>query len=452
MSRKNFAIIIAMMLNILFSLLIFSIYENDYVFSLAFVFNVFVSFIVLLKNSPDKYVVKLSLIYLFGFSLFIGGRYFSHLFGFNNIYCFNFGYYYCLDSMEKMKSNFLINFSLIFFVLGFLYNKNKLYESKKNIFVNDNILFLIVIASFFCGLLTLYFKLQSVILAISSGYMALYEGQDQAYETPFKLLVDTVFVATLAVIYGLRDKVKKTYFFILVLIFILIQLLGVLTGARASFFIGLIVLIWLVLGDKKINIKKIFILIPIILVLFLTNYIASLSGARETETGSGFYEKIIIDIFYSQGISMMVFNLGILETDYPLLAYLKTILPGIQIFFSFFSDIYQYELSFSQNLTYKLAPAVYYNDMGWGWSLLGDFYAFSFGFVGLFFLYNIFWGRIVYNVSLYSDTNLYYRGLFFCFLVSLFSISRASISYFIFLIAIYTLLYFSLRMVIGKNK
>lgn len=441
-----------MVINSLFSFLIFTAYDSDFILSLAFIINVFIAFFVLYKNSPDNYILKLSLIYLMGFSLFIGGRFFSNLFGASDIYCFDFGYYYCLNSVEKIKSIFLINFSLIFFVIGFLYKRKTNYYEKNIEYINNKVVFLIIIISLICGFFTLYSKIQAISLTLSSGYMALYEGQDEVYATPFSLLVSTLFTATLALIYSLRNNIKTTYYFLLISLFILIQLLGVLTGARAGFLVGIIILIWLVLGDKKFNIKKLLYLLPLFMILIFTNYISSLSGARITESNGSFYERIIIEIFYSQGISMMVFNLGVLEGEYPFIAYLKTIFPGIQVLFSFFSNFNNYDLSFSQSLTYKLAPQVYYNDMGWGWSLLGDFYAFSFGFVGLFLFYNLLWGKLIYTISLHSNDSIYYRGLFFCFFVNIFSISRTSISYLIFLIFIYTLLYFSIKIVIGRIK
>ena len=178
---------------------------------------------------------------------------------------------------------------------------------------------------------------------------------------------------------------------------------------------------------------------------FFSNYFASLSKARVVTDNRGLYEKIVEEVFYGQGISMMVFNIGTLEGGYPFLAYLKTIFPGIQVIFSLFSDIQQYQLSFSHSLTYRLAPSVYYDNMGWGWTLLGDFYAFSFGFPFLFLFYNFLWGKLLFKVSALSNSSTYYKGLFFCFLLVVFSISRASISYLIFLVFLYSILYFSLK-------
>lgn len=454
MILKNFICIFFMIFNSLFSILLYSFYNYDFIFSFSLVLNLIISFYLLIKNSPENYFLKLSIVYLLGFSIFICGRYIYGLFGDWDIYCFDFGYNYCLNESERMKINFLINFSLIFFVFGFLYNSKKtfnLFKKQEEGYINYKILIFITVICFLTGFINLYFQLGAVLKAISGGYMALYEGQSEAYETPFSLIVGTVFLATLSVVYSVNKKIKPIYFYLLIFIFIFGQSLGILTGARASFITALIVLAWLFLGNKKISLKKIIIIFCILTIIPFINYLASMSGARVVSSDEGVSNKILTEVFYNQGISMMVFSLSTLDTSYPLLAYLKVIFPGIQVFYSFFSEINQYDLSFSQNLTYRLAPSVYYDNMGWGWSVLSDFYAFSFGFSALFLLYNFIWGKLIFRISLYNNKNIYYRGLFFCFLVLLFGISRSSVSYLIFLVILYTLLYWSLKFKIGKN-
>ncbi|MCZ3052648.1 O-antigen polysaccharide polymerase Wzy, partial [Acinetobacter baumannii] len=63
-------------------------------------------------------------------------------------------------------------------------------------------------------------------------------------------------------------------------------------------------------------------------------------------------------------------------------------------------------LSFSQYLMYKISPGLFYEGYGLGWSLLGDFYAFSFGFIFLFMIYNYFWGKPLFFISNKVDKNI----------------------------------------------
>lgn len=454
MSLKNFICIFFMIFNSLFSIFLYNFYNYDFIFSLSLVLNLIISFYVLIKNSPENYFLKLSIVYLMGFSLFICGRYIYGLFGDWDIYCFDFGYNYCLNESERIKTNFLINFSLVFFVFGFLFNSKKIgkfLQKKEEAYINYKVLVFITVICFLTGFINLYFQLEAVLKAISGGYITLYEGQTEAYETPFSLIVSTIFLATLSIVYSVNKKIKPIYFYALIFIFIFGQSLGILTGARASFITALVVLVWIFLGSEKVNLKKIILILSILAIIPFVNYLASISGARVVSSGGSISDKILTEVFYSQGISMMVFSLSTLETSYPLLAYLKVIFPGIQVIYSFFGELNQYDLSFSQSLTYRLAPSVYYDNMGWGWSLLSDFYAFSFGFSALFLLYNFMWGKLIFRISLYNNKNIYYRGLFFCFLVLVFSISRSSVSYLIFLVILYTILYWSLKFKIGKN-
>lgn len=449
MSLKNIMLVILMIINCLFSMLLYEFYEYELILSVAIVLNIGLSFLILKDASPERYVVKLSIVYLAGFVLFICGRNIANILGVDDIYCFEFGYKYCLNNNEILKSSFLVNFSLIFFLIGFCYNNKKVVRTKdennKSFFLNKNILKFVFIIALFSGLFSFYLQIQTIIVAINQGYLALYEGQTESYETPLGLLINIIFISSLSIVYCTSKNAKPILFYTLFLIYVVGQILTVLTGARSGFITALIVMLWLFLGSGKVGFKKILIIFSFIPLVFFSNYFASLSKARVVTNNGGLYEKIVEEVFYGQGISMMVFNIGTLEGGYPFLAYLKTIFPGIQVIFSLFSDIQQYQLSFSHSLTYRLAPSVYYDNMGWGWTLLGDFYAFSFGFPLLFLFYNFLWGKVLFKVSALSNSSTYYKGLFFCFLLVVFSISRASISYLIFLVFLYSILYFSLK-------
>lgn len=450
MSFKEIFLIIFMMFNSLFSLLLYNFYSYDILFSISIVLNLSLSLFILVKKSPEDYTVKLSIVYLGGFALFICGRNIANLFGASDIYCFDFGYTYCLTDIEKLRANFLINFSLIFFILGFCYRsrKNSLPDHRYSESVNKRMLILIILISFFTGFISLYFQYQTIIKALSQGYMVLYEGQGEIYQTPVALLCNLVFAATLAVVHSVKNSVKPIAYYFLIAIYIIAQMSSILTGARGSFISSVIVLLWIALGNGKIGLKKTLFIFFGFIVLLSANFLASLTEARIATNKGSLYEKIVHEVLYDQGISMMVFNIGSLESDYPTLAYLKTIFPGIQFFYSFFNEIYQYQLSFSQFITYKLAPSVYFNNMGWGWTLLGDFYAFSFGFFIVFLFYNFIWGKLIFTISNLSYSSIYFRGLFFCFMLVAFTISRASVSYLIFFIVLYSIFHLSLKLVI----
>ncbi|KQE89354.1 hypothetical protein APB94_18215 [Acinetobacter lactucae] len=445
MSSSKYFYIFFMLLNTFLSCLIFLINSQDIILSISVVVNLLFSFYLCYRFAPESYYLKLSVVYLLGFSLFIGGRFFANILGIDDPFCFEFGYAYCLSYLEKFNTILLINLSLVSFVYGYLNNK---VLKKDNEFLDDinvvnfsKIKFIIIyLLSLLSGFYVIYNTFLNVQKAISSGYLALYESQVEVYSSPVFLMVTLLFNAIVALLFAYKDYFNKIYYYFIMFLFLMNFFMSVLTGARAGFFTALIILIWLYVGKKGLSFIKVS-AIPLLLTLaFSVNKIASLSGARVAETGGNFYQKFVEEILYGQGITMMVFSLGSMRNDYPLLAYVKTIIPGSQVIASFFTDIYQYQLSFSQYLMYKLSPGLFYEGYGLGWSLLGDFYAFSFGFIFLFVVYNYFWGKALFFISNKVDKNIFYHGLYFCFLSYMFLINRLSISPLLVLIGFYFLL------------
>ena len=303
----------------------------------------------------------------------------------------------------------------------------------------------------FCGLYTLIGTINSIYKAIAFGYLSLYSGQVEEYSSPLTLLIMILFNAIVALSYTFRERLGGKIFYLLFSIFIINLLISVLAGSRANFVSAILILMWFILGKNKIKISRVFSIGFLVCAVFLTNMIASFSGARSASAqDSSLYNKIIEDIFYNQGITMMVFNMGVQEEHYPVLAYIKTIIPGSQIIYSWFFKVYQYDLSFSQYLMYKLSPSLFYQGYGLAWSLLGDFYAFSFGFIGLFFIYNFLWGRVIFKVSSLFVQDEFYKGLYFCFLISIFILSRFSISSFLVLLVFYLILFKMIKLKWGK--
>lgn len=446
MSTSKYFYIFFMLLNTCLSGLLFLVIPQDIILSISVVLNLILSFLLCNKFAPETYYLKLSTVYLLGFALFICGRLLANIFGLSDPFCFEFGYTYCLDYLEKFKTILLINLALVSFVLGYLNNKKlkNNYNSDLNavsvVYLSRFKFLIIYVFALLSGGYVVYNTFLNVQKAISSGYLALYEGQTEVYSSPVFLMISLCFNALVAILFTYKNYFNKVLYFFIMSLFLVSLFLGVLTGARAGFFTALIILIWLYLGKKSISFIKIMFIPFLLSIAFSVNKIASLSGARTAEAGGGFYHKLVEEILYGQGITMMVFSLGSMRSDYPLLAYIKTIIPGSQIIASFFIDIYQYQLSFSQYLMYKISPSLFYEGYGLGWSLLGDFYAFSFGLIPLFILYNYLWGKALFFISNKVDKNLFYHGLYFCFLSYMFLINRLSISPLLVLVGFYLLL------------
>lgn len=442
--RKYFTVFF-MLGNMCFSILLFQHFSKDIFLSIPILLNFVVSFFVCLNYAPENHIIKLSSIYLLGFLLFICGRFIYNIFFPDNTFCIRFGFVYCLNDNEKIKSSILINLSLIFFTFGFLNNK---YNKIKNDIVvfeaNKNTLLIISYISFFLGLFSLNNTYKRILSAINDGYLSLYSEQDGIYSTPISLIIFTFFVAILAIQYCFKNK----YYFCLIFyrvnlfIYLVIMISSVFQGSRSAFISGLIFILWIYLDNKKINLKNIIFGSLVLFLMFFANNLASYFGARDSTIVNDLKDYIIEDILYNQGITMMVFNMGVLYNDFPLLSYLKVLLPGVQVFYGFIDNVYNHDLTFSSNLLYQLSPSVFSQGFGLGWSLLGDFYNFSFGFIPLFIIYNYYWGKLIFNISKNFKTNIYFTGLFICFLTQLFMISRGSISNLWALIIFYTIIYF----------
>lgn len=459
MMHLKFFTLILMSLNTVFSLLLFLHFNNDTILSVFTVFNLCIAFILIYFFAPDVYRVKLAFVYLLGFSLFICGRFISNILGMDETFCFDFGYFYCLSYMEKIKTVFLINISLILFLLGFLfvssasyfknYNKKSLLGLDSKLvsnFINKKILVFFVFLTFILGGYVIYSTVKTIQKAISGGYLTLYESQSGVYNSPILLIVTLLFNALLALLYAHRNNVNKYILYLALSIYIVNSFLSIFSGSRANFFLAIILFVWLYLGEGKIYLKKAIVFLLFILAIFSINKLSSISGARIAYTGNDGYLQQISSNFYDQGITMMVFSLGSMHNDYPFLAYIKTVIPGSQIIVSFFKEIYLYEFSFSQYLLYKISPTTFNQGYGIGWSLLGDFYAFSFGFLSLFMLFNFFWGRLIFVISAKARLSNFYLGLYFCFLISVFILSRFSISSLLVLVGFYIILSYSLKL------
>lgn len=433
-----------MLTNIFVALLFFHLFSMDIILSVSTIINILFSGYYCVKNSPENHIFKLVLIYLLGFGLFVCGRFFSNLFSQSDTFCLEFGFYYCLSDEEKIKSIFLINLALVFFTYGFLNNVKKTSDNNIILDPNTNTLFILSVISPFLGGYSLYSSYLLISKAISEGYMSIFESQDGVYSSSLGLIVFTLFVSMMAIQYVYKEKYKfcLIFFRLNVFIYLLIMLSSVLQGSRSGFIAGLFFVTWLYLQNKKIHLKHIFFVLSIFLLMFFANDLASLSGARQATSDNDFFLIILEDIFYNQGTTMMVFNMGVLNDSYPILAYLKVLIPGIQIFYSFFYDIYNYNLTFSNNLLYRLSPSTFSQGFGLGWSLLGDFYAFSFGFLPLFLLFNYYWGVVLYKISDRFNHNGFFQGLFICFLTQIFMLNRASISGLWALVIFYTIIYF----------
>jgi hypothetical protein len=156
----------------------------------------------------------------------------------------------------------------------------------------------------------------------------------------------------------------------------------------------------------------------------------------------------ISDAFYSQGGTFLIVNEALKIDNPPLLGYLKTLLPGIQILFTSFGVTERYKFDWSSNLAYKLDKILYQEGFGLGWSVFADLYFLAFGILPLYLIMLFFWGKWL-NI-LDSKQSQFIKAASFIFVFYVFALPRNSISPVLFTLLIYLILVSLLRMRIAK--
>ena len=433
---------------ILFSVISFIFSElggSFYISIYLLIFNFLLSFIIVNMNQLNANLINMQSIFLLGFFVFFLGRFVGFFFNpnlYDILFCMDFIFDYCSSNSNIAYLIFLLNLILISFSMAFLSGigtlGNMSYVNIKNIFLSRKKIALIYVLFFLSIIVSIYQRLESISLAISGGYMALYASQAESYETPFVMLFSVLANCSLALLYSIRKNLNRKIFGFVIGLYLLNLLSGIMTGSRAAFIGGLILLTWIIFRDKQV--KKIFYIAGIgicVLIVGVVNWLAGLSGARAFSESSNFLETLS-ETIYSQGVTLMVFNSSVHTEGFSILGAIKTIIPGIQVVFPLFGITQRYEFDWSSYMTFVENKNAYQEGFGLGWSIYSDFYIFSLGFLPLFYLFIYLFGRLI--VILSKSSGYYNEGVIFIFVLTLFSINRGQLSLLIFSMVIYSLL------------
>lgn len=390
----------------------------------------------------NRNIVNLSSFFLLGFGVLILGRVWSKFIlldmdRFESIFCSEFYFHYCLNLDEISYMYAILNLTLISFSIGQGFYFPSRIRNHLTLFIKKKFLFLLLIYS--CSIIVLFNSYDRISTAIHQGYMSLYSSQAESYQTPFHLLFSSIYVSGLAMLFILKDKERKYdyHFRILVSIFIMNMLLSILTGSRASFVNAILLIIWLIYREKTLRFYHYTIIgIFFPLLLGLLNLVASLGGARDFAPTLNIFDSISHTL-YDQGGSIMVVNLAFKVEEINILAYLKTIIPGIQILYSYFGVTERYLFDFASSLTYKENPTMYEQGFGIGWSMLSDIYLLSFKIELIYAAVFIVFGAFIKYIS---EGRNWVGGIQFILVGYMFSVSRNSISPVIFSCVVYIMM------------
>ena len=430
---------ILMIVVFLISMLSIVLFDNYFISSSLIIVNFILCFILVNLNKFSKNIINLQSLFLLGFFVFFLGRFPALLLKpalYNELYCLDFIFNYCEVESNIYYLNIILNLILISFSSAFIFTGKKSEELtiETNKISKNKILFFYIIV-FFSSLVSVNSVIESVFLAINKGYMALYANQAESYQTPFMLIITTISIAAMAVLYSAKDQIKPVFFNLILSIFLLSMFLSVLTGSRSAFISSLLLIVWHIYKEKKINFVRYLILFLLsFLAIFSIDTIAALSGARPHQANENILQNVA-DTLYNQGITLMVFNSSLNVNGYPILGYVKTLFPGIQVIFSQFGINERYDFDWSSYMTYHENRQAYLDGYGLGWSIFSDFYILSFGILPLFCFFIFIFGR--FTIYIANGKSQFKSGLLFICVLSFFSLNRASVSPLIFVIIIY---------------
>lgn len=450
--KKVFTLLL-MIVFLLISLFYVIIFNNYFISCLLLMFNLFLAFFIVNIDNKVKSFINLQSIFLLGFFLFFLGRFPAFILDqsiYEDVFCIDFIFNYCENISNIIYLILVLNLILIFYSLAFIIKPKNYYKVIEDYRISKRKLLSIYIVTILSLLLVIINVIESIVLAVTQGYLSLYLSQAEPYQTPYLLLINTICVAGMAVIYSSKKDIKPMLFNIIFILFVFSMLGTILTGSRAAFISALLLLLWHFYKNKRINILRFLILLLVaFLMVYTLNTLAAVSGARPGEVNGSVFQ-IIADTLYGQGITLMVFNSSLHVEGYPILGYIKTLLPGIQILFPSFGVTERYEFDWSSYMTYHENRQAYISGNGLGWSIFSDFYVLSFGFLPIFCFYVYLFGRFTIYVS--DGTSKFRLGLLFICILSFFSITRSSISPLILTIIIYSIFSLYARSLRLKKK
>lgn len=366
-------------------------YENGY--SLLFLLNFMIGLLVIWRFSNSK--INLLLLFYLTSSLFIGGRFFSSIFGIeNSIWTPTFFYNYFVSNERKLD---LMSYVLLYFngisigLLTFNLFPKKiksvyLYPSTQK-FINNSLKVLFIPIAIYI----IWKKISQLILATQMGYAAIYLNTNQNGGGADLLYTVFLFLFGISMAYG-DKRVRSLY----ISLFVMASLIMIIVGGRGMFGSVLLVLLWMYCQNHNITIKKIIVLLSVVCIVLLGISKFSIRN-QDLPANIGLIETLQLFLF-DQGSSLMVFDTSRLLNDYPWQPYFQNFIPGFVRISEFISgQSAGTNASFAAHMCSTINPSLYANGNGLGWTLMSDIYLYSMGNKFLFFLITI---LLSYGISI----------------------------------------------------
>lgn len=381
--------------------------------------------------------------------LFIGGRFWAFLLSPDeNLFDLLGGTFLIRDGIPTKYWVNLLTWVICFYIfsiLGYIFKKKMklmMTACDRNINTILNVVFWPL------TLFSVGTKLQDFHYALSNGgYLAMFEDQTQSYSS-FSSLGVILLYALFGMAYTYGDKILKRKYLSLLFVY---SFLTILIGSRGAFGSFMMLLLWLYSRNRKLNVIKLFVVGSSALILLLVIFSFSIRAVGvEGFTGI----ESLSAFFYSQGITLLVFEKTMEINSFPIVATFQSFIPGSTFFYTHFikPSAYPYELTFDAYISYNVNPEAFMNGNGLGWSILGDFYVFSNGNVILFAVMSVLFGYICAYIENRCSTKSFFNVLVFATFIKFMFLPRAGLNTIIPFIWYIAIIYIMIRTVSLSSK
>lgn len=350
--------------------------EDDISLSVWYILSSIISIYVVWNASGKE--VNLLFMHLLTFQLFIGGRFYVHLFDNEwDIFETTFFYDYVVNRQRAQEIVFFPISYQIFITIGYCIAQIYPVKCFCNFSLHENVhkyinkiingIFpYITVAVFFISV-----KMLVSVLLNGYGVSLIDISQQEVSVSIIDKFTPLLLIFLLALSYVYADK--KLFYKYLVIYFVngIIIIIG---GSRGTLGVVIMLAFWFYAMNHKISLVKISLSVFAGMIMLIALFLCS---ARNTEMEELSPINIINYFIWSNGISLMVFDTSRLVDNYPIIPYFQTFITGFSSVISLFKELKPQDIGFEGHLCYTLNPVLYSSGAGLGWTSLGDFYLFS---------------------------------------------------------------------------
>jgi hypothetical protein len=329
--------------------------------------------------------------------------------------------------------SFIISMNSGYFFLNI--ERKTTYKAKQ---INKTILNIIFIFAIILFIFTIKNSFNKFLNTLKFGYLSLFTHQANEYKTGANSLELLTFVLlAISSTYNSKKRSIIIYFCLFVYAFILI-----LSGSRGTFITTTLLGFWWLNRNKYVSLKKISIFGAIVFfgMLFLLTF-----SSRGTTLNTSSLTDTVFAFVKQQGITFPIISYAINNIDtYPFMAYFTNFIPIAPVRIGSVllnKNFYLYELGFGSYTAYSLNSSAYLSGSGTGWSLLGNYYYFSFGNLLFFTVLCFLTGYFIKVLEKKSMFSFFWFGLAIEILPGIFFVARAEFKSVFMKIAIYTFIY-----------